>query len=625
MAENFLTKSGLDRSACLSVNDDLALDQYSTLQEELTQRAGPETAALFAEPLLSRGNDVAEGSVTWYTDFVGSGTPLFKLDETAQQKISAKLARALMPLEALVDDPEIGGLVSAALYVEDTNAFWVVDNHPILINWGTLPGGADADRATRAAHFAKTTGRFLPMDPPPGVSNEERAQLRVSRAAVAAGAVAAAGVIAGGAAAASSPSVTENVSAASPTDTPLEDSGNGTDETDPQDRRRVPVYAWLPLVILLLLAAGTLYWLLVPGNRLFPKDQSVIAQAENEAIAMADALNDDLRRRLATLQSARDTAQCYPDGTLVIDGTRTIDGLLPPDPENPMDHQGAVVPGVPTPILPPSPERTIVTPSNPAPAEAGGNANLLEVVERRTALVIAASSNGLSTGSGFFVAPNLLVTNLHVIAGARADGLYVTSETMGQALPATVVKTNGPFEETGGDFALLQVQGASQPVFEIFRPTSSLKLTAVVAAGYPGDVIRSDADFSALMNGQSNAAPDLIVTNGTVNSEQNYRGLAGVVVHSAGMSQGNSGGPLVDTCGRIVGVNTFANRGELRSWNFALDSAGLLAFLQGTPAAPATTSAPCSPVVQRPGDAQPVIQNDAGSGGAQVLPPLENE
>lgn len=362
----------------------------------------------------------------------------------------------------------------------------------------------------------------------------------------------------------------------------------------------MPVHAWLPLILLLLLAGGALYWLALPGNRLFPPDPDAVALADREAIALAEGVNRDLRDRLARLEDARATAQCLPDGSLVISGDRTIDGLLPPDPDNPPATPGVPVPAIPDPVLPPAPERTVVTPAVPAPDEVGGTTGLVEAIERRTALVIAAGGSGVGTGSGFFVGPDLLMTNHHVIADARPDGILVTSEAMGRAMPATVIKSDGPFEATGGDFALLRVEGAAQPVFEILRPAGSLKLSAVVAAGYPGDVIASDAEFAALMRGQGEAAPDLIVTNGTVNSEQNFRGLAGVLVHSAGMSQGNSGGPLVDTCGRIVGVNTFVNRGELRSWNFALDTAGLMKFLEGTPVVSNTTSAPCVPMVARP-------------------------
>jgi hypothetical protein len=64
--------------------------------------------------------------------------------------------------------------------------------------------------------------------------------------------------------------------------------------------------------------------------------------------------------------------------------------------------------------------------------------------------------------------------------------------------------------------------------------------------------------------------------------------------------QGDSGGPLVDYCGRVVGINTFVRRGDLRTLNCALAREDLLTFLQGTPAAPSVVTEACTPEVTRP-------------------------
>ncbi|MGD9294783.1 MAG: serine protease, partial [Roseobacter sp.] len=65
-------------------------------------------------------------------------------------------------------------------------------------------------------------------------------------------------------------------------------------------------------------------------------------------------------------------------------------------------------------------------------------------------------------------------------------------------------------------------------------------------------------------------------------------------------SKGNSGGPLVDMCGRVVGVNTFVVQGPMRNLNFALATDDLLLFLQDTPADPVVSSEACVPLVARP-------------------------
>lgn len=598
MADNYLAKSGLEIEACLSVDGALALERYDALHAALLNRVGEEAAALFAEPLVNRGNDTAAGSITWYTERAGNGVPLTVLDEAQQQQVSARLARSLMSLEPLVEDPELGPLVASALYISDPGDVWVVDGKPVVINWGMVPGGNAADRATRAAQYARGLGRFLPMDPPPPLTFDEQQSRAGLRAAAAATAVGAGTLAATGAASAATMADQPTLDPATPHPAPPADPPTEPPVETPRASRGVPLLAWVPLLVLLLIAGGVLAWLLVPGNRLFPPAARDVARENAEAVAMAEGLNRDLEAQIAVLERAVDGAQCTAQGVLLLPDGRTVDGLLPPDPDTPATQDEAAL-GVPTPVLTPAPDRTLVTPADPAPEEQGDTATLLDVMERRTALVVALGTEGMGTGSGFFVGPDLLVTNHHVIAGAKPDGILVTSQSLGQAHPATVLKSQGPFQDTGGDFALLRVQGVDQPSYEIHRPTSSLKLQAVVAAGYPGDVIQSDTEFQALLQGQGQAAPDLTVTRGTVNSEQDYRGLARVVVHSAGISQGNSGGPLVDTCGRVVGVNTFANRGELRSWNFALDTEGLLQFLQDTPAASAVTSAPCNPRVER--------------------------
>ena len=75
------------------------------------------------------------------------------------------------------------------------------------------------------------------------------------------------------------------------------------------------------------------------------------------------------------------------------------------------------------------------------------------------------------------------------------------------------------------------------------------------------------------------------------------------VVHSAPISKGNSGGPLIDMCGRLVGVNTFVVQGPMRNLNFALATTDLIAFLAGTPAEPVLSAESCTPMVARPAPA----------------------
>jgi S1-C subfamily serine protease len=77
-------------------------------------------------------------------------------------------------------------------------------------------------------------------------------------------------------------------------------------------------------------------------------------------------------------------------------------------------------------------------------------------------------------------------------------------------------------------------------------------------------------------------------------------------VHGATISSGNSGGPLVDLCGRLVGVNTFGRidtENALRL-NFALRALGLKGFLTEQHIAFKSDDARCDPT-RIQGAAQP--------------------
>jgi Trypsin-like peptidase domain len=54
-----------------------------------------------------------------------------------------------------------------------------------------------------------------------------------------------------------------------------------------------------------------------------------------------------------------------------------------------------------------------------------------------------------------------------------------------------------------------------------------------------------------------------------------------VIIHTANISPGNSGGPLIDSCGRVVGVNTFIRVDQESSsrLNYALQAGALAKFL----------------------------------------------
>ena len=585
MAEHFLTKTQIDLAQCLELGNDLAIESYPALHAALKDHGGDEAVALFAEPLLSRGNDQVPPSVSWYTDVKGTSTPFGRLDEASQSALSAELTRRLAPLQSALGKSETGSILGSALHISDLNDVWSVDGAPVIINWGMVPQGIGHDPVARQVHYGQTLGRFLPLNKTPPLSADEvqtfgsqpgageQEQSHVS--APAAPAMAAAGVASTMPSTAIDPVRPPPLSAVQP--------------------QRIPLWAWLPPLFLVLIAGVVLIWLLIPGNRNFPYRAGDRALTDESALITVANVNKSLEERLAQLQDALDGAVCVADGTLLMPDGRTIEGLLPPDPNDRTDIPGAVRPAVRTAILPPNPERVQV----PGTETAKDTKTLLAFIEERTAMVLSLSPTGLSTGSGFFVGSDLLVTNSHVIT-SPGTAVYVTNNALGSLHEAQILKTLEPFEVTGGDFALLRVSGVQQPFFSVLDSQDSLRLQSVIAAGYPGDLMQSDTSFQKLRSGDRTAVPELAVTDGTVSAEQMLSPQSKVIVHSATISKGNSGGPLVDMCGRLVGVNTFVKVGPMRSLNFALSVPDLIRFLVDTEAPPSVATQACNPQIMRP-------------------------
>jgi S1-C subfamily serine protease len=140
-----------------------------------------------------------------------------------------------------------------------------------------------------------------------------------------------------------------------------------------------------------------------------------------------------------------------------------------------------------------------------------------------------------------------VLTNNHVIDGATS--ISVTIVSSGATYTATVVGT-----DPSADVAVLQLDDASglaTAALSNSPATVGEAVTAVGNAGGTGTLTAAGGTVTAL--DQSITATD---SNGS-NAEQ----LSGLIETGAGVQPGDSGGPLYDSAGAIVGMDTAAASG----------------------------------------------------------------
>jgi S1-C subfamily serine protease len=308
-------------------------------------------------------------------------------------------------------------------------------------------------------------------------------------------------------------------------------------------------------------------------------DQAQVKALE-EQIEKQKAANKQIEDQIALLKERLKTDVCTIKDPLGKDPLgKEQKGGASPAPAGALPERKTEAPHGPGQVTPAA--ASIELPQAGGKAGKMAAAGLAQVLEQATVLVVSA---GGDSGSGFFVAPNYVVTSHHVVARAApgAEAL-VLSKHLKTGYVGTVVATSQPGQTTQADFAVIKVDGVPagsvKPLPIAGEPAA---LSDVAAAGYPSIAIAQDRNLRRLVAGDIKAAPEVVMTKGTVSAVQNKERNAPMVLHSADISAGNSGGPLIDSCGRVVGINTYiVTSRQTTKANYALGSSWLAAFLRG--------------------------------------------
>jgi S1-C subfamily serine protease len=145
-------------------------------------------------------------------------------------------------------------------------------------------------------------------------------------------------------------------------------------------------------------------------------------------------------------------------------------------------------------------------------------------------------AEGMGSGSGVLITPDgYLITNNHVVE--RADRIDVALSD-GRVLPGTLVGT-----DPATDLAVVRAGGTALPTAELGDSERLKPGQIAIAIGNP-------------LGYQTTVTAGIISALGRTLRSESGALIENVIQTDAALNPGNSGGPLVDSRGRIVGINT---------------------------------------------------------------------
>ena len=194
----------------------------------------------------------------------------------------------------------------------------------------------------------------------------------------------------------------------------------------------------------------------------------------------------------------------------------------------------------------------------------------------------------VSHGTGFAVAPERVVTNSHVVQQAQQDSnlfIGIVPSDGGEAVYGRLVSVS-----PRNDLALVATTKAMHLPPLTISGNPSTESGPVVAVGYPQNVDRAQGlDMADLFRAQPP-----VESSGSLAGHRPSRQFD-TLLHTAPIARGSSGGPLLDACGRVLGVNSFGaeSEGADAGFYFAISTRELLPFLRANDITPQINDQPC--------------------------------
>lgn len=194
----------------------------------------------------------------------------------------------------------------------------------------------------------------------------------------------------------------------------------------------------------------------------------------------------------------------------------------------------------------------------------------------------------VSHGTGFAVTPEEIVTNSHVVEEAQQDPklfIGIVPSDGGEAVYGRLVTVS-----PRNDLALVATTKPMHLPPLTIAGNPNTESGQVVAVGYPQNV---DVAQGLSMADLFRAQPP-VKSSGSLAGRRPSRQFD-TLLHTAPIARGSSGGPLLDPCGRVVGVNSFGaeTTSAEAGFYFAISTRELLPFLRANAITPQINDQPC--------------------------------
>lgn len=212
----------------------------------------------------------------------------------------------------------------------------------------------------------------------------------------------------------------------------------------------------------------------------------------------------------------------------------------------------------------------------------------------------------ISHGTGFVVDDRTIVTNAHVVEEVlQLPGLTlgIVPPEAGAALPGSLVSYS-----PRNDLAIIRADRPLRLPPLAIASVPPADGAMVSAVGYPMNVDRAQG---LSIQDVLRAQPP-VKSRGYLSGQRPTREFD-TILHTAPIARGNSGGPLLDNCGRVVGINSFGteSNGTDSEFYFAVSARELLPYLRANGVSARVNGLPCRSMAELDAEEQAVATRKA--------------